>query len=152
MSDPVFRRARPALLAAGLLPAVLGGCSAPATGVPSLQSPPPYRLFDVDRNMSCAAVAASFHDAAVRAARLRYWLSVGPLPGYGLGRFEADAPARLEDERGRLDALTDLQRFKGCPVEDPVAAVAAEMARLAPHPAGSLAPEAPAPVVLRRLG
>ena len=154
MRDRVSRTARlaisagrPAVLAAGLLQAALAGCSAPTATGSSLQSPPPYRLFAVDRGLSCAAIAASFHDAAVRAARIQSWLAAGPLPGYGLGRFEADAPAQLADERGRLDALADLQRFKGCPVQDPVAAVAAERGRL-PPPRPAVLP----PAVLRRLG
>lgn len=142
------RPAAPAIVVAGLLAAALSGCSGPAATGSPLQSPPPYRLFDVDRNMSCAAVEASFHDAAVRAARLGYWLDAGTLPTYGLDRFGADAPARLEDERGRLDALSDLQRYKGCTVQDPVGAVALERSLLAAR--GPVRPPAP-PVPLRRL-
>ena len=146
MTAPRLRPSRIALagaLVAGLLPAALGGCSAPAAGLSALRSAPPYRLIDVDKAMSCEALAASFHFAAVRAARLEYWLDAGQLPTYGLDRFGLDAPAQLEDERGRLDALTDLARIKGCPVQDPVGAVALERERLS-RPAG--------PPILRRRG
>jgi hypothetical protein len=143
MTVPRLRPARIALLLAGLIPASLGGCSSPGANLSALRTPPPYRLMDVDRAMSCEALAASFHFAAVRAARLAYWLDAGQLPTYGLDRFGVDAPAQLEDERGRLDALTDLARYKGCPVQDPVGAVALERERLS-RPAG--------PPVLRRLG
>ena len=135
MTAARLRPARIAVLLAGLLPAALGGCSAPASRLSALRSPPPYRIIEVDKAMSCEALAASFHFAAVRAARLEYWLAVGQLPTYGLDRFGVDAPAELEDERGRLDALTDLARTKGCPVQDPVGAVALERERLS-RPAG----------------
>jgi hypothetical protein len=87
-------------------------------------------LLPVDETMSCDAIAASFRFAARRAARLEYWLSVGPLAGYNYERFPLDAPKQLVDERRRLDALSDLQRYKGCTVMEPGPAVVDERIRL----------------------
>ena len=92
--------------------------------------PPPYHLLPVDESMTCSGIAASFRFAARRAARLEYWLAVGPLAGYGNERFPLDAPKQLVDERRRLDALSDLQRFKGCTVMEPGPAVVEERSRL----------------------
>jgi hypothetical protein len=122
----------------------LGGC---VTGSSPLNPPPPYMLLPVDEMMTCDATAASFHFAARRAARLEYWLSVGPLAGYGFERFPQDAPKQLMDERRRLDALSDLQRYKGCIVFDPGLAVAEERLKLE----GSLK-RPQAPVVLKSRG
>jgi hypothetical protein len=80
--------------------------------------------------MTCDAIAASFRFAARRAARLEYWLSVGPLAGYGYERFPEDAPKQLVDERRRLDALTDLQRYRGCTVLEPGPSVVYERLKL----------------------
>ncbi len=104
----------------------LGGC---ATETYVLE-PPPYHLLPVDESMSCSGIAGSFRFAARRAARLEYWLSVGPLAGYGNDRFPLDAPKQLVDERRRLDALSDLQRFKGCTVMGPGPAVVEERLKL----------------------
>jgi hypothetical protein len=87
-------------------------------------------LLPVDEMMTCDSIAASFHFAARRAARLEYWLSVGPVAGYGYERFPLDAPKQLVDERRRLDALSDLQRYKGCVVLEPGPAVVYERSRL----------------------
>ena len=46
--------------------------------------PPPYAVLPVDNSMSCNGIAASFRYAARRAARLEYWLAVGPLGGLRL--------------------------------------------------------------------
>lgn len=116
----------------------LGGC---VTNYYPLD-PPPYMLLPVDESMTCDAIAASFRFAAKRAARLEYWLAVGPLAGYGYERFPADAPKQLVDERRRLDALSDLQRYKGCPVLEPGPTVVYERMKL----------EGRAPVVLRSRG
>jgi hypothetical protein len=105
----------------------LGGC---VTADDPLYSPPPYMLLPVDENMSCEGIAASFHFAAKRAARLEYWLAVGPLAGYGFERFPEDAPRQLVDERRRLDALSDLQRYRGCVVFEPGPAVVYERSKL----------------------
>ncbi len=91
---------------------------------------PPYSLLPVDESMSCSAIAGSFRFAVRRAARLEYWLAAGPLAGYDSDRFPLDAPKQLEDERRRLDALTDLQRTKGCTVMEPGPAVVEERERL----------------------
>lgn len=85
--------------------------------------PPPYALLPVDELMSCDAMTASFIFSAKRAARIEYWMEVGPLPGYGNDMFGFDAPHELVAERRRLDALTDLQRMRGCRVMDPGPAV-----------------------------
>jgi len=128
----------------------LGGCvtnTIPVTD-PNPFDPPPYMLLPVDESMTCSGIASSFRFAARRAARLEYWLSVGPLAGYGNERFPLDAPKQLVDERRRLDALSDLQRFKGCTVMEPGPAVVEERARLE----GSIVPSSPPPVVLKSRG
>lgn len=122
----------------------LGGC---ATGV-YLPDPPPYPLLPVDESMSCNGIASSFRFSVRRAARIEYWLAVGPLAGYDTERFPLDAPKQLVDERRRLDALTDLQRMKGCTVMEPGPAVVEERARLE----GSVVRAAPPPVVLNSKG
>lgn len=104
-------------------------------------------LLPVDETMSCNGIAASFRYSARRAARLEYWLSVGPLAGYGNERFPVDAPTQLLDERRRLDALSDLQRFKGCTLMEPGPAVVEERTRLE----GTI-PSPPPPVVLKSRG
>ena len=120
----------------------LGGC---VTYSYPLDPPSPYMLLPVDEMMTCDAIAASFHFAARRAARLEYWLSLGPLAGYGYERFPSDAPKQLVDERRRLDALSDLQRYKGCTVLEPGPAVVYERSKLE-------APTKRAPVVLKSRG
>lgn len=110
------------------LPLLLAGC---VTDQPYLiEPPPPYMLLPVDEAMSCNAIAGSFRFSVKRAARLEYWLAAGPLAGYDSDRFPLDAPKQLTDERRRLDALTDLQRTKGCTVIEPGPAVAEERERL----------------------
>jgi hypothetical protein len=104
-------------------------------------------LLPVDEMMTCDAIAASFHFAARRAARLEYWLSLGPLAGYGYERFPSDAPKQLVDERRRLDALSDLQRYKGCPVLEPGPTVVYERLKLE---GSTRRPQAP--VVLKSRG
>jgi hypothetical protein len=128
----------------------LGGCVTNTVPVvdANLLDPPPYMLLPVDESMTCSGIASSFRFAARRAARLEYWLSVGPLAGYGNERFPLDAPKQLVDERRRLDALSDLQRFKGCTVMEPGPAVVEERARLE----GSIIPSPPPPVVLKSRG
>jgi hypothetical protein len=106
----------------------LGGCVTDSDKI--LTPPPPYMVLPVDEMMSCEAIAASFQFAAGRAARLEYWLSVGHLDGYGFDAFPADAPTELVYERRRLDALTDLQRYKGCTVFDPALAVVYERSKI----------------------
>jgi hypothetical protein len=132
------RAVRFAILAA--LSVSLGGC---VTETYVLEGPPPYHLLSVDESMSCSAISASFRFAARRAARLEYWLAAGPLAGYGEERFPLDAPKQLVDERRRLDALSDLQRFKGCTVQEPGPAVVEERLKLE----GSVRPIAPAPIL-----
>jgi hypothetical protein len=117
------------LLRLGLL-AVVGALAGCVTDDQALYSPPPYALLPVDETMTCEGIAASFRFAARRAARLEYWLAEGPLAGYGYERFPLDAPRQLVDERRRLDALTDLQRYKGCVVMQPGPAVVYERTRL----------------------
>jgi hypothetical protein len=95
-----------------------------------IDPPPPYMLLPVDESMSCNAIAGSFRFSVKRAARLEYWLAAGALAGYDSDRFPLDAPKQLVDERRRLDALTDLQRTKGCTVLEPGPAVAEERERL----------------------
>jgi len=124
----------------------LGGCV--TTVYPLDYSPPPYMLLPVDESMSCNGIASSFRFSARRAARLEYWLSVGPLAGYGNERFPLDAPQQLLDERRRLDALSDLQRVKGCTVMEPGPAVVEERARLE----GTIPQPSPPPVVLNSRG
>jgi hypothetical protein len=75
-------------------------------------------------------MTASFIFSVKRAARLEFWLAVGPLPGYGTDMFGLDAPRELVAERRRLDALTDLQRTRGCPVMEPAPAVLYERRKL----------------------
>jgi len=106
----------------------LGGCVTDSGQ--ALSPPPPYMLLPTDEMMSCNAIAASFHFAARRAARLEYWMSVGRLKGYGSDEFPRDAPRELVDERRRLDALTDLQRYKGCFVLEPGPSVVYERSKL----------------------
>jgi hypothetical protein len=105
-----------------------------------LNPPPPYMLLPADEMMSCEAIAASFYFAARRAARLEYWMSVGHLRGYGFDEFPHDAPRELVDERRRLDALTDLQRYKGCIVLEPGPAVVYERTKLEVSMRGPQAP------------
>ncbi|WP_156927776.1 hypothetical protein [Bradyrhizobium sp. Tv2a-2] len=121
-----FRRARSAVaLIAALL---LDGC---VTYQPLIVGPaPPYALLPPDELMSCEAMTASFMFAAKRAARIEFWMEVGPLPGYGNDMFGVDAPSELVAERQRFDALTDLQRMRGCPVMDPEPAVVYERQKL----------------------
>jgi hypothetical protein len=127
----------------GLLCSV-GGC---VTDPSAFAEPPPYMLLPVDESMSCDAIAASFHFSAKRAARLEYWLSAGPVRGYGFERFPIDAPKELVDERRRLDALSDQQRYRGCVVMEPGPAVVYERSRLE----GSMKPQQ-APVILKSRG
>jgi hypothetical protein len=87
-------------------------------------------MLPVETSMSCEAMTASFIFSAKRAARLEYWMEVGPLPGYGKNMFGSDAPGEIAAERRRLDALTDLQRTRGCPVMEPVPAVMYERQKL----------------------
>jgi hypothetical protein len=143
----VSRRGSIALARLGLLcgiVATLGGC---VTTVYA-PDPPPYMVLPVDESMSCNGIASSFRFAARRAARLEYWLSVGPLAGYGNERFPLDAPKQLVDERRRLDALSDLQRMKGCTVMEPGPAVVEERTRLE----GSIVRTPPPPVILNSRG
>jgi hypothetical protein len=93
---------------------------------------PAYPIVPVDASMSCGAMTASFMFSARRAARLEYWIRVGPLPGYGTDMFGVDAPRELVAERRRLDALSDLQRLRGCPVMEPGPAVIYERQKLEP--------------------
>lgn len=122
-------RGRATLMRLILLCGVLTGLNGCATDIYVLD-PPPYMLLPVDEAMSCSGIASSFRFAAKRAARLEYWLAAGPLAGYGNERFPLDAPKQLVDERRRLDALSDLQRMKGCTVIEPGPAVVEERARL----------------------
>lgn len=110
------------------LPLLLVGCVTEQPYV--IDPPPPYMLLPVDESMSCNAIAGSFRYSVKRAARLEYWLAAGSLAGYDSDRFPLDAPKQLTDERRRLDALTDLQRTKGCTVLEPGPAVAEERERL----------------------
>ena len=128
------------------LACALAGCVTSSTTY-SLDPPPPYSILPVDESMSCPAIAASFRYAARRAARLEYWLAVGPLAGYGYDRYRLDAPGQLVDERRRLDALSDLQRYKGCTVMEPGPAVVEERLKLE----GSIR-RPPPPVVLKTKG
>jgi hypothetical protein len=145
----VSERDRIAVTRFGLLCSIIftmGGC---VTTVYPLD-PPPYALLPVDESMTCNGIASSFRFAARRAARLEYWLSAGPLAGYGNERFPLDAPKQLVDERSRLDALSDLQRFKGCMVMEPGPMVVEERAKLERMIVP--APSVPAPVVLNSRG
>ena len=123
----------------------LGGCV--TNYYPLIPPPPPYMLLPVDETMTCEAIAASFRFAARRAARLEYWLSVGPLAGYGYEKFPEDAPKQLVGERRRLDALSDLQRYKGCTVLEPGPTVVYERLKLEGSARGSQPP-----VVLKSRG
>lgn len=117
------------------LPLLLAGC---VTEQPYVIGPPsPYMLLPVDESMSCNAIAGSFRFSVKRAARLEYWLAAGSLAGYDSDRFPLDAPKQLADERRRLDALTDLQRTKGCTVIEPGPAVVEERERLEESARGS---------------
>jgi hypothetical protein len=82
--------------------------------------------------MSCEGIKESFRFSARRAARIEYWLGVGPIAGYGYARFEVDAPPELVAEYRRMDALSDLQRFKGCRVMQPRDAVVYERGKIDP--------------------
>lgn len=115
------------IVLASIMISALGGC---ATGYYTLAPPSPYMVLPVDESMSCSAIAGSFRYSVRRAARLEYWLAVGSLAGYDSERFPLDAPKQLFDERMRLDALTDIQRSKGCTVIEPGPAVAEERERL----------------------
>jgi hypothetical protein len=97
---------------------------------PLLGPAPVYPIIPVDASMSCGAMTASFIFSARRAARLEYWLAVGPLPGYRTDMFGVDAPIEVVAERRRLDALSDLQRTRGCPVMEPGPAVVYERQKL----------------------
>jgi hypothetical protein len=116
------------LVSACAVPLLLAGCVTEQPYV--IDPPPPYMLLPVDESMSCNAIAGSFRYSVKRAARLEYWLAAGAPAGYDSDRFPLDAPKRLTDERRRLDALTDLQRTKGCTVLEPGPAVAEERERL----------------------
>ena len=109
------------------LAGVLGGC---VTTPSPLAEPPPYMLLPADEMASCDAIAASFQFSAKRAARLEYWLARGPVSGYGFERFPLDAPKELVAERRRLDALSDLQRERGCFVMEPGPTVVYERSKL----------------------
>jgi len=141
-----IRATRFALLCAVV--GALGGCVTNAYPL----DPPPYMVLPVDESMTCSGIASSFRFAARRAARLEYWLSVGPLAGYGNERFPLDAPKQLVDERRRLDALSDLQRYKGCTVMEPGPAVVEERARLEGSIVPSSPPTPPPSVVLKSRG
>jgi len=110
--------------------AALGGCVTTLPPMPWYEEP--YALLTVDESMSCEAIKDSFRFSARRAARIEYWLGVGPIAGYGHARFEIDAPPELVAEYRRMDALSDLQRFKGCRVIEPRDAVVYERAKIAP--------------------
>jgi hypothetical protein len=107
----------------------LGACVTYEPVLP-LGPAPVYPILPVDVSMSCEAMTASFIFSAKRAARLEYWLEVGRLPGYGTDMFGVDAPKEIAAERRRLDALSDLQRTRGCPVMEPVPAVIYERQKL----------------------
>ena len=132
----------------------LAGC---VTYTYPIEPPPPYAVLPVDESMNCNGIAASFRYSARRAARLEYWLAVGPLSGYGYERYPLDAPKQLIDERRRLDALSDLQRYKGCTVFEPGPAVVEERLKLEssvrpPPPPDAAVPALPPPVVLNSKG
>jgi len=116
-------------LAAVIALVSLGACTV-YQPVPPFVPMPVYPILPVDASMSCSAMTASFMFSARRAARLEYWLAVGPLPGYGTDMFGVDAPQEIAAERRRLDALTDLQRTRGCPVMEPGPAVLYERQKL----------------------
>ena len=116
-------------LAAAVALLSLGGCTI-YEPLPLLGPAPAYPILPVDASMSCEAMTASFIFSARRAARLEYWLEVGPLPGYRTDMFGVDAPKEVAAERRRLDALSDLQRTRGCPVMEPGPAVVYERQKL----------------------
>ena len=136
------------LAAAIVLSVALKGCITAQVFPLSAYEEQPYALLTVDQSMSCDALTASFMFAARRAARLIYWLDVGPPAGYGNARYELDAPDKLRDEFRRMDALSDQQRYKGCVVLEPRAIVAEELRRLDP----TLPPPLLKGPVLRRRG
>ena len=107
----------------------LAGCVTYAPVAPFAPASP-YPILPVETSMSCEAMTASFIFSARRAARLEYWLAVGRLPGYGTDMFGFDGPREVAAERRRLDALTDLQRTRGCPVMEPGPAVLYERQKL----------------------
>ena len=123
----------PSLRAHGLVAAIalvsLGACTA-YNSAPQLGPAPAYPILPVDASMSCEAMTASFIFSARRAARLEYWLGVGPLRGYHTDTFGVDAQKEVVAERRRLDALSDLQRTRGCPVMEPGPAVLYERQKL----------------------
>lgn len=121
-------RCVPGLAAAAALVS-LGACTTIGPA-PLLAPAPDYPIFPVETSMSCEAMTASFIFSAKRAARLEYWMEVGRLPGYGTDMFGVDAPREIAAERRRLDALSDLQRTRGCPVMEPVPAVIYERQKL----------------------
>ena len=135
------------LIRAGLLCCLAGALGGCVTTPFPLAEPPPYMLLPVDEMASCDAIAASFQFSARRAARLEYWLSRGPVLGYGFERFPEDAPKELVVERRRLDALSDLQRERGCVVMEPGPAVVYERSRLE-----GLMKRPQEPVILRSRG
>jgi hypothetical protein len=123
-----FRSSAPGVTAAVAL-LLLGACT--TNGPVPLSAPAvDYPIFSVETSMSCDAMTASFVFSARRAARLEYWLEVGRLPGYGTDMYGVDAPKEIAAERRRLDALSDLQRTRGCPVMEPGPAVAYERQKL----------------------
>lgn len=151
------RRASPCWRNLWLVPAIAGSLAGCVTYAGPIEPPPPYAILPVDESMGCNGIAASFRYAARRAARLEYWLAVGPLSGYGYERYPLDAPKQLIDERRRLDALSDLQRTKGCTVMEPGPAVVEERLKLEssvrpPLPPEGAVPALPPPVVLNSKG
>jgi hypothetical protein len=126
----------------------LQGCVGGPVALSPAYQDEPYALLSVDESMSCEALTASFLFSARRAARLEYWLEIGPPSGFGHARFEIDAPLKLRDEFRRLDALSDQQRYKGCRAMEPRVVVAEERARLEPLPP----PSSKGQVVLRSRG
>jgi len=95
----------------------------------ALSPPPPYMLLPTDEMMSCNAMPRP--SISRRACRSPGILDVGGAPkGYGSDEFPRDAPRELVDERRRLDALTDLQRYKGCFVLEPGPSVVYERSKL----------------------
>ena len=131
------------LLAGGLRDLCLSG-----------RPPPPYAVLPVDESMSCNGIAASFRLRGAARGAAGYWLAVGPLAGYGYERYPLDAPKQLIDERRRLDALADLQRYKGCTVMEPGPAVVEERLKLegSVRPPPPPVPPLPPPVVLNSKG
>ena len=96
----------------------LGGC---VTTYPFRSiEPPPYMLLPVDE-MAIVRRYRSLVPVFGEARRPSGILAVGRarLAGTDLNDFREDAPRELVDERRRLDALSDLQREKGCVVMEP---------------------------------